>query len=63
VSGHSKKHNEDYEITFPRFVVKGLLFGGLSLTLCGNAKLSCPQSGYSAELDFRSAVCFLYILL
>jgi hypothetical protein len=58
LAGHSRNHNEDYEITFPHFVVKGLLFGGLALTLCGNAKLFCPQSGYSAELDFRSAGYF-----
>eukprot|EP00026_Physarum_polycephalum_P010710 Phypoly_transcript_10885.p1 GENE.Phypoly_transcript_10885~~Phypoly_transcript_10885.p1 ORF type:complete len:379 (+),score=41.72 Phypoly_transcript_10885:70-1206(+) len=58
LAGHSRNHNEDYEITFPHFVVKGLIFGGLHLTLCGNARLACPQSGYSADLDFRSAGYF-----
>jgi len=58
LAGHCRKHNEDYEITFPRFLVKGLLFGGLCLTLHGSAKISCPQSGYSAELEFRSAGYF-----
>lgn len=58
LAGHSKRHNEDYEITFPRFVVKGLVVGSQSLTLLGNARIACPQSGYSAELDFRAAGFF-----
>jgi len=56
--GHSKRHKEDYEITFPHFIVKGLVFGALSLTLSGSARLSCPQSGYTAELDFKSKGLF-----
>ena len=58
LAGHSKRHNEDYEIEFPHFLVRGLVFGALNLSLCGSAKISCPQTGYSAEMDFRSKVDF-----
>lgn len=56
--GHSKQHKEDYEITFPHFIVKGLLFGALNLSLCGSARITCPQSGYTAEMDFRNKGMF-----
>lgn len=54
IAGHCKQHKEDYEIEFPHFAVRGLLIGALNLQLCGTAKISCPQTGYSAEMEFRS---------
>lgn len=56
IAGHSKRHKEDYEISFPHFAVRGLVIGALNLSLCGSAKISCPQTGYSCEMDFRSKV-------
>jgi len=52
--GHFRAHGEDYEVGFPHILVRGVVIGTLQITLAGPARLSCPQSGYYAELDFKT---------
>lgn len=52
--GQIRDHSEEYEIGFPHIVVKGVLVGAIQITLAGTAILSCAQSGYYAEFDFKT---------
>lgn len=52
--GQIRDFNEEYEIGFPHIMVKGVLVGAIQITLSGQAKVSCAQSGYYAEFDFKT---------
>ena len=50
----NKGHKENYEVGFPHILVRGVLVGTLQITLSGPARLSCPQSGFYADFDFKT---------
>jgi len=52
--GRNVIHKEDYEITFPHIIVKGILLGALGITFSGPARVSCPQSGLYCDVDFKT---------
>lgn len=52
--GQLKSRQEDYEVSFPHILVRGVLIGSLQITLSGPARLSCPKSGYYADFDFKT---------
>ena len=43
---------EEYIINFPHLICKGMLFGKLSMDLGGKVTITCPTTGYCAELNF-----------
>lgn len=43
---------EEYIMTMPHLICKGMLFGKLSMDLGGKVTITCPTTGYSAELNF-----------
>eukprot|EP01117_Protostelium_nocturnum_P007035 TRINITY_DN2520_c0_g1_i2.p1 TRINITY_DN2520_c0_g1~~TRINITY_DN2520_c0_g1_i2.p1 ORF type:complete len:441 (+),score=178.42 TRINITY_DN2520_c0_g1_i2:211-1533(+) len=53
ISIHHLRFGEDYELTFPSAYGKGFLFGTLVMELGGIVTITCKQSGWRAELDFR----------
>jgi len=46
-------HGEEYQATFPTIYGRGILFGTLLMEICGQVTLSCEQTGYRAELNFK----------
>lgn len=58
IMGHDMRHQEDYEISFPHIIIRNVIMGTLGMTLSGDAKISCPQSGYYAELEFKPTGMF-----
>jgi len=54
LKGHLLSLGEEYEAIFPHIVVKGIIMGTLNMDLCGTAYLKCPQSGYVADMEFRT---------
>eukprot|EP01111_Echinosteliopsis_oligospora_P001152 TRINITY_DN115_c0_g1_i1.p1 TRINITY_DN115_c0_g1~~TRINITY_DN115_c0_g1_i1.p1 ORF type:complete len:396 (-),score=72.26 TRINITY_DN115_c0_g1_i1:33-1220(-) len=58
IMGHDMRHKEDFEITFPHIIIRNVIMGTLGMTLSGDAKISCPQSGYYAELEFKGTGMF-----
>jgi hypothetical protein len=53
LSGYIYKFNEGYEMTYPKYLVKGVLFGTMHMELGGKSTLRCDQSGYFAEIEFK----------
>jgi hypothetical protein len=47
---------EEYEITLPGALVRGILFGTLILEIVGKSVIECKKTGYRAEIDFKSKV-------
>eukprot|EP00475_Leptophrys_vorax_P008124 TRINITY_DN15210_c0_g1_i7.p1 TRINITY_DN15210_c0_g1~~TRINITY_DN15210_c0_g1_i7.p1 ORF type:complete len:401 (+),score=80.68 TRINITY_DN15210_c0_g1_i7:1063-2265(+) len=43
---------EVYEITLPSRLLKGLVYGKLSLQFVGTTTITCPSTGYVAKIDF-----------
>ncbi|GAU98121.1 hypothetical protein RvY_09304-2 [Ramazzottius varieornatus] len=43
---------EEYFITMPHVICKGMLFGKLSMDMGGKVTISCPTTGYTCELNF-----------
>jgi hypothetical protein len=43
---------EEYLITLPHRLLKGLVYGKLSLQFVGTASITCPSTGYVAKIDF-----------
>ncbi|XP_055333695.1 oxysterol-binding protein-related protein 8-like isoform X2 [Paramacrobiotus metropolitanus] len=43
---------EEYIITMPHLICKGMLFGKLSMDLGGKVTIACATTGYSTELNF-----------
>jgi len=52
--GQLRDHNEEFEVGFPHILVRGVVVGSVQITLSGPARLSCPQSGYYADFDFKT---------
>lgn len=52
---------EEYEITFPGLLVRGILFGTLVMELTGKTFIKCEKTGYIAELEFKPKVKILTI--
>eukprot|EP01119_Soliformovum_irregulare_P019858 TRINITY_DN6371_c0_g1_i1.p1 TRINITY_DN6371_c0_g1~~TRINITY_DN6371_c0_g1_i1.p1 ORF type:complete len:395 (+),score=88.32 TRINITY_DN6371_c0_g1_i1:1390-2574(+) len=46
--------NEFYEMTYPKYIIRGILMGSLSLEISGKTYLHCKQSGLSAEIEFHN---------
>ena len=53
---HDVKHNEHYEIVQPTVVVGGILLGKLQWEFVGPCKITCKETGFYAEIDFKSKV-------
>lgn len=45
--------DEEYTITLPYAYCKGIVFGSLSFELGGKIGISCSQTGYSTDLEFK----------
>jgi hypothetical protein len=52
--GNALDLGESIELTYPKYVAKNVLFGTLKLEVEGKAVVRCPQTGYFAELEFKS---------
>eukprot|EP00124_Ichthyophonus_hoferi_P002330 Ihof_evm4s154 gene=Ihof_evmTU4s154 len=50
---HFHEHNEDYILTYPSAVVKGLFFGTMLLELSGEVTITCLKTGLTADIEFR----------
>jgi len=57
LTGYLYKFKEGYDMTFPKYIVKGVLFGTMGMELGGKTWLRCDQSGFFAEIDFKSKHC------
>jgi len=55
---HFTEHGEKYKFTFPDAHAKGFIVGPLVMELVGLITISCEETGYRAELDFRSKPFF-----
>ena len=53
-----KDFKEEYECTWPSFKVKGIIFGTLLLEIIGKVSITCEQTKYKAEIDFKSKGLF-----
>eukprot|EP01116_Phalansterium_solitarium_P022006 TRINITY_DN70_c0_g2_i2.p1 TRINITY_DN70_c0_g2~~TRINITY_DN70_c0_g2_i2.p1 ORF type:complete len:490 (-),score=74.39 TRINITY_DN70_c0_g2_i2:97-1566(-) len=53
--GHLFEHDEMYVCTYPKYIVKGILFGTLQMELGGKTSISCESTGYHAEIEFKSS--------
>jgi hypothetical protein len=51
---HFAKHGEEYRFSFPDAHAKGFIMGPLLMELVGVMTISCEQTGYKCELDFKS---------
>jgi hypothetical protein len=51
---HFPKHGEEYRFSFPDAHAKGFIVGPLLMELVGVMTISCEQTGYKCELDFKS---------
>ncbi len=51
---HFPKHGEEYRFSFPDAHAKGFIMGPLLMELVGVMTISCEQTGYKCELDFKS---------
>jgi len=58
LKGYLLSIGEEYEACFPHIIVKGVIFGTLTMDLCGSAYLKCPQSGYVADMEFKTRGIF-----
>jgi len=47
-------HDEVYELTYPKYITKGVLFGTLKLELGGKTYVRCKKNDLLAEIDFKS---------
>lgn len=52
----TNKPNEVYTVTMPNMYARGILFGKMLLELGDTAKVSCPKTGYSCEIEFKTKV-------
>jgi len=46
--------NETYEMTYPKYIIRGILMGALSLEISGTSIIQCKQSGLYAEMEFHN---------
>jgi len=46
--------HEIYRFTYPNYYVSGIFIGKLTLQICGKVTISCPQTNYSAEIEFKT---------
>eukprot|EP01118_Nematostelium_gracile_P016174 TRINITY_DN6639_c0_g1_i1.p1 TRINITY_DN6639_c0_g1~~TRINITY_DN6639_c0_g1_i1.p1 ORF type:complete len:404 (+),score=93.38 TRINITY_DN6639_c0_g1_i1:72-1283(+) len=51
--GYLYKYSESYEMTFPKYMVRGILIGSMHIDLEGKTYIQCDSSGYNADIDFR----------
>jgi len=51
--GHILNSGEVFEVTYPKYVVKGVLFGNMELELSGKSVVKCEANGYVAEFEFK----------
>jgi hypothetical protein len=49
-----EKYKEEYEITFPAYTVRGLIFGKLVLEITGKTQIVCPAQDMIADIEFKS---------
>jgi oxysterol-binding protein-related protein 8 len=54
--GHVFDHDEVFEMTYPKYFVKGLIIGSLQMELGGKSTVKCEKSGFFAEVEFKNAV-------
>lgn len=47
---------EEYSITVPYALCKGILVGTLSMELGGKISIECEKTGYKTELEFKLKV-------
>ncbi|KYQ90821.1 oxysterol binding family protein [Tieghemostelium lacteum] len=52
------EHQEEYVITFPTAYARGILFGTLLTEICGSTSITCKNTQYKTELDFKSKPFF-----
>ena len=50
----NQPETEVYEIVFPWVVAKGLIWGTQCIEINEDLKISCPGTGYSAKIQFKS---------
>ncbi|EAL71173.1 oxysterol binding family protein, member 4 [Dictyostelium discoideum AX4] len=49
---------EEYVITFPTAVARGIIFGTLLTEIVGNSTISCKQTNIKVEMDFKAKPMF-----
>jgi oxysterol-binding protein-related protein 8 len=47
---------EEYHFTFPSYYARGIIVGTLRMELEGTAVITCDQTGFVAELEFKNKV-------
>lgn len=47
---------EEYSVTVPYALCKGILVGTLSMELGGKVSIECEKTGYKTELEFKLKV-------
>eukprot|EP00004_Rigifila_ramosa_P013391 TRINITY_DN2956_c0_g1_i1.p1 TRINITY_DN2956_c0_g1~~TRINITY_DN2956_c0_g1_i1.p1 ORF type:complete len:382 (+),score=78.51 TRINITY_DN2956_c0_g1_i1:32-1147(+) len=45
---------EQYTFSFPSYYARGLLMGKLLMETVGECSITCPQTGYKAEIEFKA---------
>lgn len=53
-----KKWGETYVLTWPNVYARGILFGSLTLEMGGKVSIECDDSGYHAEVEFKTKGMF-----
>jgi len=54
LNGYIFAFNEAYEMSFPKYIVKGLLFGTMQMELGGKTTIKCNRSGFFGEFEFKT---------
>lgn len=52
--GRMGNFREKYLMTYPKYVVRGLLIGSLQMEIGGKVTIECPETKFSAQLEFRN---------
>lgn len=53
---YGKDFEDEYEITWPGFYVKGIIFGTLLLEIVGKVTIANAKNKFVAQIDFKSKV-------
>eukprot|EP00818_Percolomonas_sp_WS_P006390 CAMPEP_0117443970 /NCGR_PEP_ID=MMETSP0759-20121206/4986_1 /TAXON_ID=63605 /ORGANISM="Percolomonas cosmopolitus, Strain WS" /LENGTH=398 /DNA_ID=CAMNT_0005235995 /DNA_START=269 /DNA_END=1465 /DNA_ORIENTATION=- len=52
------KHDEVYEASWPDFFARGIIFGKVTMEICGKTFIKCEKTGLRAEFDFKAKPFF-----
>lgn len=53
-----KNENEKYEITLPDYYARGIIFGKVTMEICGKTYIKCFNSRLRADIEFKSKPFF-----